>query len=174
MIAAFRGRSAPPLRGATALARVLATGLAATLACSSGGGGTAAPVLPAPAALTAEFEAQFRASAAAWNSGDLDAFMADYARDSLTSYMGGRAPVYGWSTIRGHYEASFRPGARRDSLRFEGLAARALTPTLALVTARFILHRGDSVTASGPFTLVMERRPDGWKILHDHTSTDPR
>lgn len=174
MIAAFRGRSAPPVRGASAVACILAVGLAATLACSSGAGGTAAPGLPAPAALTADFEAQFRASAAAWNSGDLDAFMADYARDSLTSYMGGRAPVYGWGTIRSHYEPSFRPGARRDSLRFEGLAARALSPTLALVTARFILHRGDSVTASGPFTLVMERRPDGWKILHDHTSTDPR
>ena len=174
MIAASRGRSAPPLRGASALACILAVGLAATLACGSRGGGTADPGLPAPAALTAEFETQFRASAAAWNSGDLDAFMADYARDSLTSYMGGRAPVYGWGTIRSHYEPSFRPGARRDSLRFEGLAARALSPTLALVTARFILHRGDSVTASGPFTLVMERRPDGWKILHDHTSTDPR
>ena len=174
MIAATRGRSAPPLRGASALACVLAVGLSVTLACSAGGGGAGAPTLPAPAALAAEFEAQFQASAAAWNSGNLDAFMADYARDSLTTYMGRRAPVYGWSTIRSQYEPSFRPGARRDSLRFEGLAARALSPTLALVTARFILHRGDSVTASGPFTLVMERRPDGWKILHDHTSTDPR
>lgn len=129
---------------------------------------------PAPAALGAELEAQLGRSAVAWNSGDLAGFMEDYARDSLTTYMGARAPVYGWTTIRDRYAPSFQPGARRDSLRFERFAVRPLSPTLALVTARFILHRGDSVTASGPFTLVMERRPDGWKILHDHTSSDPR
>jgi beta-aspartyl-peptidase (threonine type) len=129
---------------------------------------------PSPATLGPELEAQFERSAVAWNSGDLAGFMEDYARDSLTTYMGARAPVYGWATIRDRYAPSFQPGARRDSLRFERFAVRPLSPTLALVTARFILHRGDSVTASGPFTLVMERRPDGWKILHDHTSSDPR
>jgi beta-aspartyl-peptidase (threonine type) len=133
------------------------------------------PQSPAsPAELGADLEAQLQRSAVAWNSGDLAGFMEDYARDSLTTFMGARAPVYGWTTIRDHYAPSFQPGARRDSLRFERFAVRPLSPTLALVTARFMLHRGDSVTASGPFTLVMERRPDGWKILHDHTSSDPR
>jgi ketosteroid isomerase-like protein len=51
---------------------------------------------------------------------------------------------------------------------------RGLSPTLALVMARFILQRGSEITASGPFTLIMERRPEGWKILHDHSSSDPR
>jgi ketosteroid isomerase-like protein len=40
------------------------------------------------------------------------------------------------------------------------------------VTARYVLYRNGETIASGPFTLVMERRPDGWKILHDHTSPD--
>lgn len=145
-----------------------------TLALTGAACAPAAPPLPPAAELGPELEAQFERSAVAWNSGDLAAFMADYARDSLTSFMGARAPVYGWQTIRDRYAPSFEPGASRDSLRFERFAVRPLSPTLALVTARFILHRADSVTASGPFTLVMERRPDGWKILHDHTSPDPR
>jgi hypothetical protein len=37
---------------------------------------------------------------------------------------------------------------------------------------RFPRFRDGRLTASGPFTLVMERRPDGWKILHDLTSSD--
>ena len=148
---------------------LLALALAAT-ACSR----APSSQTPSPAALGAELEAQLQRSAVAWNSGDLDRFMADYARDSLTSFMGARAPVYGWQTIRDRYAPAFQPGARRDSLRFERFAVRPLSPTLALVTARFNLYRGDSVTASGPFTLVMEHRPDGWKILHDHTSPDPR
>jgi hypothetical protein len=27
--------------------------------------------------------------------------------------------------------------------------------------------------AAGPFTLVMEQQPEGWRILHDHSSSDP-
>lgn len=48
----------------------------------------------------------------------------------------------------------------------------SLSPAVALVTARYVLHRDGRTTSSGPFTLVMERGPDGWKILHDHTSSD--
>jgi hypothetical protein len=43
-----------------------------------------------------------------------------------------------------------------------------------VVTARFVLFRAAATTASGPFTLVLERRADGWKILHDHSSSDPK
>ncbi|HJS48361.1 MAG TPA: nuclear transport factor 2 family protein [Gemmatimonadales bacterium] len=157
------------MRFPVALPLLLATAVAGA-ACAP----ASSPAPPPPAELRAELERQFERSAVAWNAGDLAAFMDDYARDSLTSFMGARAPVYGWETIRDRYAPSFQPGARRDSLRFERFAVRPLSPSLALVTARYILHRGDSVTSSGPFTLVMERRPDGWKILHDHTSPDPR
>jgi len=34
--------------------------------------------------------------------------------------------------------------------------------------------RRDSVTASGPFTLILQKRGDRWQILHDHTSSDPK
>jgi len=46
-------------------------------------------------------------------------------------------------------------------------------PDHILATARYVLHRGDSVTGSGPFTLILERREDTWKIIHDHTNADP-
>lgn len=151
--------------------------LAAALA-ACGPPSTAAAPAPAPAPVTASsdltrtIEAQFARSAEAWNRGDLEAFMADYARDSLTSFVAGGHVQRGYDWIHGHYAPWFAPGARRDSLRFEELAVRPLGPTLALVTARFILSRGGQTTASGPFTLVMERRAGGWKILHDHTSSD--
>ncbi len=122
--------------------------------------------------LQAEIEQVFDRSARDWNAGDLDGFMSDYAREDSTSYISRGQVRYGFDRIRAAYASRFAPGAARDSLRFENLAARPLGDGHALVTARFILHRGDSTTASGPFTVVMERRADGWKILHDHTSTD--
>lgn len=125
-------------------------------------------------ALTRQMVAQLQRAAGDWNRGDLEAFLSDYAPESTTTFVDGRRARHGFAFIRENYAPRFGPGARRDSLHFEEIEVRPLSPSLALVTARFILQRRDSVTASGPFTLVMERRADGWKILHDHSSSDPR
>jgi uncharacterized protein (TIGR02246 family) len=130
------------------------------------------PVLPDRVGLTSTITAQFTRSAAAWNRGDLDGFVGDYAPDSLTGFVSGGHVQRGYQWIREHYAPRFAPGAVRDSLRFEEFDVRPLAPGVTLVTARYILYRDGRTTASGPFTLVMEQRPDGWKILHDHTSSD--
>lgn len=141
-------------------------------------GSTRPTTAPSPGshspALTRLITAQLERSASDWNRGDLDAFLSDYAPESTTTFIDGRRARHGIDFIRGNYAPRFSPGARRDSLHFEEVEVRGLSPTLALVTARFILQRGPEITASGPFTLVMERRPEGWKILHDHSSSDPR
>ena len=126
------------------------------------------------AALARQMEAQLDRAARDWNRGDLEAFLSDYAPESTTTFVDGRRARHGFEFIRQNYAPRFAPGARRDSLHFEEVEVRPLSGTLALVTARFILQRGGSITASGPFTLVMEQRPAGWKILHDHSSSDPR
>ena len=141
----------------------------ASCSAPSGGGGE---VLPDPIALRDTIVAQFSRSADAWTRGDLDGFMADYARDSMTGFVTDGRVQHGFDRIRAGYAPRFAPGAKRDSLRFENFEVRPLAPKVALVTARYVLFRGDSTTSSGPFSLVMERRPDGWKILHDHTSSD--
>ncbi|HEU5171783.1 MAG TPA: nuclear transport factor 2 family protein [Gemmatimonadales bacterium] len=132
---------------------------------------------PAPAgrsALADTFTAQLARSAADWNRGALDGFMADYAREAATGFVAEGRVQRGYDFIRGRYAPLFAEGARRDSLRFENVEARPLGIDFALVTARYVLFRDGATVSSGPFTLVMQRRPDGWKILHDHTSSDPR
>jgi ketosteroid isomerase-like protein len=123
----------------------------------------------------AEITKMLTRSAADWNAGDLAGFMGDYAHDSLTSYVTGGHVQYGWQKLYDRYQAAyFAPGKRRDSLTFDDVRVRPLTLDLALCTARFALHRGDSVVASGPFTLILQKRGDRWQILHDHTSSDPK
>jgi uncharacterized protein (TIGR02246 family) len=124
-----------------------------------------------------EIAAMLQRSAADWNHGDLAGFMSDYAKDSLTSYMSGGHVQYGWQPLYDRYQANyFAPGKSRDSLSFEELRVRVLTPDFAYATARFKLSRPprDSVVASGPFTLVLQRQGTRWRILHDHTSADPK
>lgn len=129
---------------------------------------------PAPAGgdLTRQITAQFARAASDWNRGDLDGFVSDYAHDSTTTFVAGGHLRHGFDAIRAIYAPRFAPGATRDSLHFEEFTVRRLSPTLALVNGRFILSRDGHVTSSGPFTLVMEHQRDGWKILHDHSSSD--
>ena len=130
------------------------------------------PPLGDPAA---EIAAMLARSAGDWNRGDLAGFMSDYAPDSLTSYVSGGHVQYGWQKLYDRYRTTyFGPGQVRDSLAFEEVRVRPLTTDLAYCTARFKLLRGDSVTASGPFTLIVQKRGDRWLILHDHTSADPK
>jgi ketosteroid isomerase-like protein len=124
-----------------------------------------------------DIAAMLERSAGDWNRGDLAGFMDDYSRDSLVGYVSGGHVQYGWQPMFDRYQANyFAPGKTRDSLTFEELRVRVMTPDFAYATARFkLLTRGtDSVVASGPFTLVLQRQGERWRILHDHTSADPK
>lgn len=129
-----------------------------------------APAPPPPTDPTPELDRLLLESARAWNAGDLDGFLITYARDSATTFVTTRGPIYGFEEIRGRYAARFKPGAERDSLAFTEFTVRMLGADFVLSTARYVLKRGDSVTATGPFTVIWERRPEGWRMIHDHTS----
>ena len=112
-------------------------------------------------------------SAGAWNRGELAGFMDDYVESANTTYIGSTGLLSGYESIRARYAPLFEPGAARDSLRFEDVRVRRLAAVEAIATARWILHRGDTITGSGPFTLVLRHTSGGWKIIHDHSSSDP-
>ena len=143
------------------------------LGCGPGAGTKSAPSAD-NADLSYELTAQLTRAAADWNRGDLNGFVSDYAPESTTTFVDGRRSRHGFDFIRERYRPRFEPRAQRDSLHFEEIEVRSLRSGLALVTGRYVLQRAGQITSSGPFTLVMESRPQGWRILHDHTSSDPR
>lgn len=120
-----------------------------------------------------QVERMLERSAEAWNRGDLEGFMDDYLRSPTSTYIGGSGLVMGWEAIRARYAPLFQAGALRDSLRFERVAARPLGDDYALATARYVLFRQGEVTGSGPFTLVLWRSDEGWRIVHDQSASDP-
>src|SRR5215210_8556843 len=154
--------------------RAIALLLAAALAGCRTGGQIPSAGSSASTTLTAQITSQLNRAAADWNRGDLEGFLSDYAAESTTTYVDGRRARAGIDFIRSAYAPRFSPGFDRGTLHFEEIVVRPLSDTLALVTARFILQRRSAGNASGPFTLVMERRGTEWKILHDHSSSDPR
>lgn len=123
--------------------------------------------------LRSRVRSMLEASADGWNAGELDAFMAVYADSPETTYVGGSGLRVGYDAIRDRYAPLFRPGADRDSLRFEDVRVRSLGPDVAVGIARYVLRDSAEVTGAGPFTLVLRRVGDDWRIVHDHSSSDP-
>ncbi|MFY9574669.1 MAG: DUF4440 domain-containing protein, partial [Blastocatellia bacterium] len=55
-------------------------------------------------------------------------------------------------------------------LEFTSIKIEILSPVTAFVRGRFYLTETET-DSSGLFTLVFRKFPNGWKIVHDHTST---
>ena len=110
-------------------------------------------------------------SAAAWNRADLTGFLATYADDPQTAFMG-QTVTLGLDSIRARYVRSyFRDGKPRDQLSFDELQTRMLGPNHALMRGRCILtNPADNSKTYCRYTLIWEKRPEGWRIIHDHSS----
>ncbi len=139
--------------------------------CGCARRGTPARVAPAAADVDAarrDVAALLAHGAAAWTSGDLDAFVSDYAPQA--TFVTRERVLRGREEIRAHYAPRFAPGTVRDSLSFEGLEVDLLAPDALNAIAYYVLQRGDSVVARGPTSLVMRRIGGRWYIVHDHSS----
>lgn len=111
----------------------------------------------------------------AWNSGNLDGFMAGYWRDEKLQFMSGDRITRGWNATRERYQKKyFTPDkdgklAERGDLAFAELEVESMSPTAAVVRGRYILKLTNE-TATGRFTLVFRVIAGEWKIISDHTS----
>ena len=117
-------------------------------------------------------EAVLRAQEGAWNHGDIDGFMSEgYLRSpALTFYSGGEIRR-GFDTVLQHFRKSYKEGGREmGHLGFSEVETVLFGPDGGFVRGRWQLDFRDGRTVGGLFTLAMQRTPEGWRIVHDHTS----
>ena len=105
----------------------------------------------------------------AWNRGDVDSFLIGYWRSPDLTFSGGNGVSRGWDGVLARYKKSYPNHAAMGQLEFSGLEFRFLGPDAALVLGQWHLKR-EGGDIGGVFTLVWQKFPDGWKIIHDHTS----
>jgi uncharacterized protein (TIGR02246 family) len=112
-------------------------------------------------------------SAGDWNRGDLAAFVQCYEASPETTFVGSGI-AHGTEQILERYKRNYPTRERMGHLVFSDLAARMLTPELAIVTGRFALARdaASDGKSAGVFTLVMRKGAGGWRIIHDHTTAN--
>ena len=117
----------------------------------------------------AEIRAVMSAQVAAWNRGDIDGFMAGYARSDATEFVSGDKITRGWQTVRDNYRKKYNTREKMGTLTFSDISVTLISSKAAIVVGRWkLLRKNDK--PHGTFTLVFRRMPVGWRIVHDHTS----
>lgn len=133
----------------------------------------APPLFAAPAETAdAEIRAVLQAQQEAWNHGDIDAFMNGYARSASTVFVSEDSVRRGWETVCDRYKQKYSNRAEIGKLSFSDLEISVLCPDAAVVLGHWELQRGND-HPQGRFTLILKRLPEGWRIVHDHTSAAP-
>ena len=97
--------------------------------------------------------------------------MRGYEKSPETTFVG-KEVRKGYESVLARYRRDYPDAERMGHTSFSDIEIRMVRDDIAIVIGRFHLvraaeHGGE---ASGIFTLVVAKGPDGWKILHDHTS----
>jgi ketosteroid isomerase-like protein len=120
------------------------------------------------AAVTAVLTAQ----QTAWNHADVDKFLEGYWRSPELTFSGTGGIARGWDAVLTRYRKNYPDQESMGHLEFSELEFRFLGKDAALVLGHWHLARAKG-DIGGVFSLVWQRFPEGWRIIHDHTSAVP-
>jgi ketosteroid isomerase-like protein len=124
---------------------------------------------PDPATEAKAVESVLLRQEAAWNKGDIDAFMSGYWNNPGVRFVSGDKIVYGWAATLARYHARYGTRAQMGQLAFSDLHIDMLAPDAALVVGRWRLARAGDLP-HGVFTLIFRKLDGQWVIVLDHTS----
>jgi|SRR5579863_3510534 len=128
-----------------------------------------APQVPDRGGDRAAINAVLSAQQDAWNRGDVNSFLQGYWRSPELTFSGTGGIARGWDGVLARYKEHYPNREAMGRLEFSGLEIRFLGSDAALVLGHWHLTRqkGD---VGGVFSLIFDRFPEGWRIIHDHTS----
>jgi len=113
----------------------------------------------------------------AWNDFDLDRFMRGYWKNDSTIFASGGEASRGWNQMLSRYKKGYDTAEKAGQLKFDIQQIDFMGETWAKVLGEWKLFPKDSKKAAtappmsrGLYTLIFHRVPEGWRIVHDHTS----
>lgn len=124
-------------------------------------------------AQTAKAESEVRKvmneQVAAWNRGDIEAFMTGYWKSEKLTFLSGDKVTRGWQQTLDNYRRSYNTREKMGTLAFSDLEFTFLSKDAAVVLGSWSLARV-SDNPKGKFTLLFRKLKEGWRIVMDHTS----
>lgn len=106
---------------------------------------------------------------AAWNKGDLEAYMQGYWQNDSLMFIGKGGITYGWQQTLDNYKRKYPDTTAMGTLNFELIEIKHLSVNYFFVTGKWHLKRtiGD---IGGAFTLLFRKIKGQWLIVKDHSS----
>lgn len=124
-----------------------------------------------PSKGTAEVRALLERQQDAWNRHDLEGFMAGYWKSDALTFFSGGSITRGWQPTLDHYRQRYQTeGSEMGKLEFRNLRIEMLGSDSAFVRGEYHLAMSSGKTPHGIFTLIVRHLPEGWRVVHDHTS----
>ncbi len=107
----------------------------------------------------------------AWNRHDLEGFMAGYWNSPELTFFSGATETQGWQATLERYRKKYQAsGAEMGKLEMTDLQVEMLGPQGGFVRGRWRLTLSDGKQPHGLFTVIFRQFPEGWRIIHDHSS----
>jgi beta-aspartyl-peptidase (threonine type) len=108
---------------------------------------------------------------AAWNHHDLEGFMAGYWKSPELTFFSGGTVTTGWQPTLERYRKRYQgEGHEMGTLRFTDIRVDLLGSDAAFVRGGWELTLSSGKQPHGLFTLVLRKFPEGWRVVHDHSS----
>jgi ketosteroid isomerase-like protein len=108
-----------------------------------------------------------------WNKGDLEGFLSGYWNSPKVVFQSGGRRSDGWEAMRDRYRRRYQAeGKAMGRLVFSSVEIEPLGPEAIMVRGAWRLAMPDETKPGGLFTLIFRKLPEGWKIVHDHTSAE--
>lgn len=106
---------------------------------------------------------------AAWNSGDVEAFMQPYWQSDSLMFIGKSGVTRGWQQTLNNYKKNYPDAAAMGKLSFDIIKMQKLSRKYYHVIGKWMLKRtiGD---LSGHFTLIFKKMNRRWVLISDHSS----
>ncbi|MCP5063332.1 MAG: nuclear transport factor 2 family protein [Ignavibacteriae bacterium] len=105
-----------------------------------------------------------------WNNGNIDDYMQGYWKSDSLRFASGGNVTFGWESTLDRYKKGYPNKDKMGFLEFSNLDIKIISNESALVFGKWSLVR-EQDKPNGLFTLLFNKIKDGWKIVHDHTSS---
>lgn len=110
-------------------------------------------------------------SVKAWNKGSIEEYMKCYHKSPALRFAGNGGVSYGWETTLKRYKKGYPDKAAMGNLTFSDVKITIISEDAALVFGKWKLTR-EKDEPSGVYTLLFRRVKAGWRITHDHSSSE--
>lgn len=107
----------------------------------------------------------------AWNSGDLEGFMAGYWKSDEMLFTTPKSSTKGWQATLDRYRSHYPTSQAMGRLKFEQVQVAQSAPDAAEVSGRYVQQTPEGLK-TGRFFLNFRRIDNCWVIVHDHTTPD--